>query len=145
MLHVAYTLGRICVPIVFIAAGIHKALNVGDVARMLAANKVPVPDEVVAYLGGMPKYEALGYFVAAIEIICGLMVLTGIKARWGALVLIVFTACTIVFVHHFWDMEGLAAAQNRTEALKNLSIMGALLLIVAGGAGERSNDERRVA
>ena len=73
---------------------------------MLAANKMPIPDQIVPYLGGIPKYEALGYLIAAVEIICGLMVLVGLKARWGALVLVVFTACTIVFVHHFWDMPG---------------------------------------
>ncbi len=60
------------------------------------------------------------------------MVLIGLKARWAALVLVVFTACTIIFVHHFWDMAGEAIIANRTEALKYLSIMGGLLLIVGG-------------
>jgi len=142
MMHVAYTIGRILVPIVFIAAGIEKALKVGDTAKMLIDAKVPIPDEIAPYLGGMPKYEALGYLIAAIEIICGLMILVGLKARWGALVLIVFTACTIFFVHHFWDMEGAAAAMNRSDALKNLSIMGGLLLIVAVGSGGASADGR---
>ena len=73
---------------------------------MLAANNVPIPDEIVPYLGGIPKYEALGYLIAAVEVVCGLMVLIGLKARWAALVLVVFTACTIIFVHHFWDMQG---------------------------------------
>ena len=102
---------------------------------MLAANNIPIPDEIAPYLGGIPKYEALGYLIAAIEIVCGLMVLIGLKARWAALVLIVFTACTIIFVHHFWDMEGAALIDSRTDALKNLSIMGGLLLVVAVGSG----------
>ena len=59
---------------------------------MLADNNVPIPDEIVPYLGGIPKYEALGYLMAAVEVICGLMVLVGLKARWAALVLVVFTA-----------------------------------------------------
>jgi putative oxidoreductase len=57
-------------------------------------------------------------------------------------VLIVFTACTIIFVHHFWDMQGDALIQNRADALKNLSIMGGLLLIVAVGAGPSAADDR---
>jgi putative oxidoreductase len=93
----------------------------------------------------MPKYEALGYLVGAVELIGGLMILVGFKARWGALMLFVFTACTIFFVHHFWDMEGAAAAMNQTQALKNLSIMGALLLLVAGGSGSHSLDGRATA
>jgi putative oxidoreductase len=141
-MNIAYTLGRIFIPIVFLVSGIQKAMNVGDFAKMLANNNVLIPDQIVPYLGGVPKYEALGYLIAAIEIVCGLMVLIGLKARWAALVLVVFTACTIVFVHHFWDMDGAALIQNRTEALKNLSIMGGLLLIVAVGSGPSAMDRR---
>jgi putative oxidoreductase len=137
---IAYTLGRILVPLVFVVAGIQKLMNIRDIAGMLAANNVPIPEQIVPYLGTIPKYEALGYLVAAVEIICGLMVLIGLKARWGALVLVVFTALTIVFVHHFWDMEGAAQIANRSEALKNLSIMGGLLLIVAVGSNPSSMD-----
>jgi putative oxidoreductase len=139
---VAYTLGRILLPLVFVVAGIQKLMNIRDIADLLAASNVPIPEQIIPYLGNIPKYEALGYLIAAVEIICGLMVLIGLKARWGALVLVVFTALTIVFVHHFWDMEGAAQIANRTDALKNLSIMGGLLLVVAVGAGPSSLDRR---
>jgi putative oxidoreductase len=142
MLNVAYTLGRILLPLVFIVAGIQKLANVAGIAKMLADNNVPVPDEIVPYLGGMPKFEALGYALGALEVICGLMILIGLKARWGALILIVFTAGTIFYVHHFWDMQGVAFADNQREALKNLAIMGGLLLIVAGGSGPSALDRR---
>jgi putative oxidoreductase len=141
-MNAAYSLGRILIPIVFLVAGIQNLMNIGDIAKMLADNAVPIPDEIVPYLGTIPKYEALGYLIAAIEIICGLMVLIGLKARWAALVLIVFTACAIIFVHHFWDMQGAAMLQSRTDALKNLSILGGLLLIVAVGSGPSSVDHR---
>jgi putative oxidoreductase len=142
MLNVAYTLGRILLPLIFIVSGIQKLMNVGGVATMLADNNVPIPDEIVPYLGGMPKFEAAGYAVGALEVICGLMILIGLKARWGALVLAVFTACTIFFVHHFWDMQGAAYADNMREALKNLSVMGGLLLVVACGSGPSALDRR---
>jgi putative oxidoreductase len=141
-MNAAYTLGRIFIPIVFLVTGIQKVMNIGEIAQMLVANGVPIPDEIVPYLAGIPKYEALGYLLAAIEIICGLLVLIGLKARWAALVLVVYTACTIIFVHHFWDMQGDALIQNRADALKDLSIMGGLLLIVAVGAGPSSVDDR---
>ena len=141
-MNAAYTIGRVFIPIVFLVTGIQKLMNIGEIAQMLAANSVPIPDEIVPYLGGIPKYEALGYVIAAIEIICGLMVLIGLKARWAALVLIVFTACTIIFVHHFWDMQGAELIRNRADALQHLSILGGLLLIVAVGAGPSSVDDR---
>jgi putative oxidoreductase len=141
-MQMAYTLGRILLPLVFIVEGIRKLMNVDEIANMLARNNVPVPDEIVPYLGGMPKFQAAGYTVAGVEVICGLMILVGLKARWAALVLIVFTAATIFFVHHFWDMDAASVAAQRIEALKNLSIMGGLLLIVAVGAGPGAMERR---
>ena len=138
----AYTIGRVLVPLIFLVAGVQKAMNVGDIANQIATAGIPIPDEIAPYLGGVPKYEALGYLLAVIEIVCALMVLIGLKARWGALVLAVFTACTIIFVHHFWDMDGVALVQNRGEALKDLSILGGLLLIVAVGSGPGSVEDR---
>ena len=141
-MQMAYTLGRILLPLVFIVEGIRKLMNVDEIANMLARNNVPVPDEIVPYLGGMPKFQAAGYTVAGVEVICGLMILVGLKARWAALVLIVFTAATIFFVHHFWDMDAASVVSQRIEALKNLSIMGGLLLIVAVGAGPGAMERR---
>jgi putative oxidoreductase len=142
MLNVAYTLGRILLPVIFVVSGIQKLTNVGAIARALQDHNVPVPDEIVPYLGGMPKFEAVGYAIGAVEVICGLMVMVGLKARWGAIVLIVFTACTIYFVHHFWDMQGAAYMDNMREALKNLSIMGGLLLVAACGSIPNAFDRR---
>ena len=138
MMNVAYVLGRILVPIVFIWEAIQRLLDIGSFAKLLADNNVPVPDDVSTYLGSMPKYEALAWLLAIIELVCGLMILLGLKARWGALVLVVFTAVTIFFIHHFWDMTGDAYVINQIQALKNLSILGALLLIVAIGSGPHS-------
>ncbi len=145
MTTVAYALGRICIPIVFIVAGLHKLLNVGQVASDLAAARIPVPDEITTYLGGMPKYQAVGYLVGAIEVICGLMVLLGFKARWGAVALIVFTVAATFFFHNFWDMTGDAYLKNQVHALKNLAILGGLLLVVAGGSRGTSWDGRPTA
>ena len=132
---VAYTIGRILIPLLFLVNGIQKAFNVSEIASMLESKNIWIPDQVVPYLASMPKYQALGYLIAGIEIICGLMVLIGLRARWAALVLIVFTACAIIFVpQYFWDLAGSAQIEARTELLKNLSIMGGLLLVVAVGS-----------
>jgi putative oxidoreductase len=141
-MNIAYALGRILVPIVFIWEASLKLFNIGRFAKLLTDSKVPVPDEIAPYLGGMQKYEALAWALAVLELVCGLMILTGLMARWGALLLIVFTAGTIFFVHNFWDMTGDAYEQNMIQALKNLSILGGLLLIVAVGSRLHSVDRR---
>jgi putative oxidoreductase len=141
-MNAVYMLGRIFLSLVFVVAGIQKLTNIRTTADMLAATRLPIPDEIAAYLGGMPKYEALAYLIAAIEVICGLMVLVGLKARWGALVLSVFTAATIILVHHFWDMSGEAFYTNLADALQNLSILGGLLLVVAVGSSPTALEPR---
>ena len=141
-MNIAYALGRIFVPIVFIWEAILKLINIGRFAKLLADSKVPIPDEIAPYLGGMPKYEVLAWALAVLELVCGLVILIGLMARWGALLLVVLTAGTIFFVHNFWDMTGEAYEQNLILALKNLSIMGGLLLIVAVDSGLHSIDRR---
>jgi putative oxidoreductase len=134
MTHLAYTAGRILVPVVFIISGVQKALNIAGTARMLSGSGFPMPGWIPADFAGVPRYQALAGAVAAVEIVGGLMILAGFKARWAALVLFVFTAAATVLFHHFWTMTGDAVAQNMVQALKNLSIMGAMLLIFAGGS-----------
>ena len=141
-MNVTYTVGRIFLSVLFIVTGIQKVMNVGGIAKMLEDNKVPIPEQVVPYLGAMPKYEALGYLVAGVELVGGLMLLVGLWARWGAAMLAIFTAATIFFVHNFWSMEGAAYTQNMTQALKNLSIIGGLLLVVGTGSTPSAMDRR---
>jgi putative oxidoreductase len=145
IMNIAYSIGRIFLSVFFIVAGIQKLMNVQAMADMLVKAGVPFPEDLVQYLdyvGKVPKYDFLAYVIGAIEVICGLMILVGLKARWAALVLIVFTACTIFYVHHFWDMPGDAFSQNQQDALKHLSIMGGLLLVVAGGPNVGAMDRR---
>ena len=144
-MNAAYTLGRIFLSLLFVVSGVQKLMDISVIAKQLADFNVPIPDQVVAYLAQVstiPKYEALGYLVAGIEVLGGLMVLVGLKARWGAAMLLILTALTIAFVHHFWDMSGAAFKTNMMEALKNLSIIGGLLLVVAVGSGPGAMDRR---
>jgi len=141
-MNAAYTLGRIFLSLIFVVAGAQKLMDISEITKLLTDSNVPIPDQIVPYLQGIPKYQALGYLVAGVEVLGGLMVLVGLKARWGALLLVVFTAATIVVVHHFWDMTGAAFKSNLTDALKNLSIIGGLLLVVAVGSGPGAMDRR---
>jgi putative oxidoreductase len=142
VMNYTYFLGRILVSLVFIWGGVQKLLNIGVFAKLLADLNVFIPDEITPYLGSIPKYEALAWLLAGLELACGLMVLLGLAARWGALVLAVFMASTIIYIHRFWEMTGAESALHQTAALKNLSILGALLMIVAVGSSPRYFDRR---
>ena len=141
-MNVAYTLGRILLPLVFIVSGAQKLMDVSAIAKILQDKQIPVPDEIVPYLGVIPKFEALGYLIGGIEALAGVMIMVGLKARWGALTLVVFTACTIVFFHNFWDAQGEAFMASLRAALVQFAIMGGLLLVVACGSGPAAFDRR---
>ena len=136
MLDNVYVLGRILMPWVFIVSAIGKFMNVTGVAGSAGMTRF------MGMIGGSVPPTVVGYLVAVIEIVGGLMVLFGFKTRFGGWLLFVFTALTIFFAHNFWDMEGAARAANQTQALKNLAIMSACLMIAAMGSGRYSLDSR---
>jgi putative oxidoreductase len=134
MNRVAYVLGRALLPLLFIVYGIQKVAGVEELAKKLSGY-LPLPAEIDQYLAGLSRFVVLAYAVAALEIICAAMIIIGFKARWAAVVLIVYVGCSLLFVHNFWDMEGAAAVMHRMQALMNISVIGGLLLVFATGTG----------
>ena len=132
----SYSLGRALTSIVFIVAGSQKFMDVAPILK----NQGTV--NFMDLIGGGAPPTWLGYLIAAIEVIGGIMILIGFKTRAAAMVLALFTVCTIVFAHNWWMMEGAARAGNLVQANKNLAIIGALLMIAAMGAGRYSVDNR---
>ncbi len=132
----AYALGRALTPVVFIVSGVQKFMNVTGILNSAGTKAF------WAMVGGGTPPTWLGYLIAAVELIGGLMVLVGYKTRSAALVLAAFTIATILFAHNWWVMEGAARTGNQVQANKNLAIIGALLMIAAIGAGRYSVDGR---
>ena len=135
MWDIVYALGRIAGPIVFIVFGV---IQFSDISPYVAS---PAVLKFVAATGNVVPPTEIAYAVACIDLIGGVMVLVGFKTRWAALALCAFTVLTIFFAHPFWTMEGATRAANQVQALKNISIIGALLMIAAHGAGRFSFDK----
>ena len=64
----------------------------------------------------------------------------GYKARIGVLLLLTFLVLASYYFHPFWKLEGQAQQEQMIHFMKNLSMMGALLFIVANGSGPMSLD-----
>ncbi len=80
----------------------------------------------------------------ALEIIGGLSVLLGFYTRFGALALLLFLVPVTLIMHNFWAIEDAAAAQEQMiNFMKNVSITGAVLFILAVGPGPISIDNAR--
>jgi putative oxidoreductase len=141
MAGMTYALGRVLLSIFFVVSGYQTFLTIATVAKMFAARNVPVPVQIETWTG-LPRYEALGYAMAMIEILAGVMVLIGFKARWAAVLLFLVMIATLFVAYDLLSLDGALRAAAQPQALMHLSIMGALLLIAAAGAGPWSFDGR---
>lgn len=136
-----YALARLLLPLLFVIEGVETLANVGGIVRMIQDSPVPVPVQLDVL--GVSRFVILGYLAAVVEVVFGLMVMVGYRARMAALVLAAFTVCTIVVADPFWLMQGEIRALNLTQALKNLSIISGLLMIAVLGPGPFSLDKRK--
>jgi len=124
----AALVGRILLAIVFIPAGFSKVGGFAGTAGYIASKGLPLPEVGAA-------------IAIAVEIIAGIALLLGWKARWAALALAVFTLAATVFFHAFWSVP---PEQHMTQYLmfmKNIGIVGGLLMVYAFGPGRLSVDK----
>ncbi len=106
----------------------------------------------VGYSGQVENLSAMGVPMAGFLIIAAIvfeiggggLLLLGFKSRIAAAALIVFTITATLMFHAFWTFEGAERATQMINFLKNLSIMGGLLMVVAYGSGPYSIDRRMV-
>src|SRR5688572_14119337 len=123
-------LGRILLGAIFLVSGVAKLTDWSGSLGYLASK---VPEGTAAPL----------LFIAAIAEIAGaLSLITGTLARVGSLGLFLYLIPTTLLFHNFWALEGMEAQMQMVNFMKNLSIMGGLLLVAGFGAGPLSVDSR---
>jgi putative oxidoreductase len=75
----------------------------------------------------------------------GLSIAIGYKARWGAWALVVFLVPVTLWMHAFWKLsDPNIAFVEQVMFLKNLSMLGAALLMSQFGAGPVSIDRQQM-
>ena len=62
------------------------------------------------------------------------MIVANIGTRIAAVLLIVFTAAATFWFHDFWNQTGPEQQNNIAHALKNLSLIGSLIVFFVIGA-----------
>jgi putative oxidoreductase len=119
--------GRLFLAAIFLASGFMKIGDwSGTSAGMEQKGMVAVP-----------------FFLAMailFEIVGGLSVLLGFFTRWGAAALVIFLIPTTLIFHNFWIEQGMAQMNQMQHFMKNLTIMGGLLMVAAFGPGRYSID-----
>ena len=108
-------------------------------------NKIPNFSQVAKYMTseGVPASPVMLAGAIAFLIVGSLSVIVGFKARIGAALLLIFLVLATYYFHDFWNFEDAQEAQQQTiQFMKNLALMGALLLVIAHGGGPMSFDQR---
>lgn len=127
--------GRILLALIFVLSGFQKLMGPAGTMKLMAAHGLPLVPLV--YVGTI-----------LVEFGCGLLLVLGYKARWAALLIFLwFIPVTLVF--HVAAYHQAVLQQKPMDALiqqimfmKNISIMGGLLMVASFGPGAISLDGR---
>jgi putative oxidoreductase len=113
-------LARILISSLFLWAGAAKVLNWKGSAEYMKTKNIPASLLPAAVL---------------LQIVGGLSVLLGFEARVGALLLIVFVIPAAIKMHDFWNLQDPDKTTQKTMFMKDVAVLGGLLLLLATGAG----------
>jgi putative oxidoreductase len=123
----AAPIGRLLLSLIFLLSAMGKFNDWQGTINMIASKGLPAPDVFLS-------------IAVALEIIGGLSVLLGFYARLGALALLAFLVPVTLIMHGFWAAEGDARMGEMINFMKNVSITGGIVLVLAFGAGACSID-----
>lgn len=116
---------RILISLIFLMSGFQKITNYGGTADKIASQGVPL------------AMIAAGVAIL-LELLGGLSVLTGYQSQSGAWLLVVFTVLATVLFHDFWNFPEEKLQGQMIHFLKNLSIIGGLLVLTVTDPGAYS-------
>lgn len=130
--HAAALAGRILLALIFIISGYGKIGGYAGTAGYMASK-------------GLPLVDVLLPLTILIELGGGLLVALGWKARWAAAVIFLFMIPVTLVFHNPLGLAPAEAQQQMIQLLKNLSIMGGMLCLVAFGSGRFGIDTEKAA
>ncbi|PCI92263.1 DoxX family protein [Candidatus Aerophobetes bacterium] len=126
---IVFLIGRILFSLIFIIKGIEHFLP--RMINYAVEMCVPLPYISVPIMG-------------VIALIGGLSVLLGYKAKIGAWFLVAFLLLVTFFVHRFWEPGKFTEVMlHELCFLKNISLLGAALMVAYAGSGPLGIDKPR--
>ncbi|MCA8246655.1 DoxX family protein [Burkholderia multivorans] len=98
----------------------------------------------VAYMAstGSPSPELSAAIAVGVELVGGVLIAIGFYTRPLALVFAVYTLATAFIGHRYWSLQGMDQYLAMINFYKNISIVGAFLLLALTGPGRYSLDRQ---
>jgi putative oxidoreductase len=112
--------GRIMMGSIFVGAGVDKFGHLASYTGLIAKQ-------------GLPMAGLLAFVAALVELGGGAFLIVGAQARWAALLLFLFLIPATLIFH----------AGDQVNTMKNLAIMGGMLMVATQGGGGFSWDTFR--
>ncbi|HUQ25939.1 MAG TPA: DoxX family protein [Burkholderiales bacterium] len=112
--------GRLLIAALFVVSGIWKITHFSTTAAYFVRV-------------GMPVGEAAAVLAILIELGGGLLLAIGWRQRWVALFLAVFVVIATALAHRFWEVDPARFFGEMNNFLKNLAIIGGLLILSSRG------------
>ncbi|WP_322046709.1 DoxX family protein [Paraburkholderia sp. J67] len=124
-------IARLALAILFLWGGAMKLLGYAGFVGYLHAH-------------GVPYAQFTAPVATAIELLGGLALVFGVRTRFVAFVLAVYSIVTAVLGHDFWNVTQASLQQDAVVHFwKNIAIAGGFLLLTVTGAGRASIDGLR--
>jgi len=108
---------RILLCVIFFYGSISNLLEFNQTQQFMTEKGLPIP---AVLLAGNIVFQLVG----------AISLLLGFKVQWGSIILILFLIPTTLVFHNFW-----ANPDETVAFLKNVGLMGGLLLLIQTGAG----------
>ncbi|WP_337158909.1 DoxX family protein [Pseudomonas putida] len=122
-------LARVLLMILFILSGWSKLTGFEGTVNYMSSLGAPAPMLAAA-------------IAVIMEFAVGILLILGFYTRPLAFLFALFVLGTALIGHPFWSMVDPERSANMTQFLKNMSIVGGLLLLAVSGAGRLSLDRR---
>ena len=113
-------LGRLLISALFIVSGIWKITHFSTTAAYMVRL-------------GMPVGEAAAVLSIIVELGGGILLAIGWRLKWMAWFLAVFVLIATGLAHRFWEVDPARLFGEMNNFLKNLAIIGGLLILAARG------------
>lgn len=123
-------IGRLLLAALFLPAGISKIGGFAGTVGYIASKGAPLP-------------EVAAIIAIVVEVGGGLALILGFGTRWAALALAAFTLVATFMFHNYWAMPAEQQMVQQLMFMKNIAVVGGLLILAAWGAGAWSLDAKK--
>jgi len=140
------TVGRILFALFFIVSGAFTLADIPAAGKELST-RISIPEPLTPYMTqienavGVSTPQLMAIVAGTVAVVCGLMIAFNLGVRFFSLLLIIGIIVATIYMDDIISTSGNEWRDNMAHALKNLTMIGALLILFGHGSGKRIEHE----